>query len=44
MGYVTGKVDCEEVSVRYLGGYNSWLHKECDDDFPDFKEEYFKGF
>lgn len=42
MGYDTGKVDCEEISVRYLGGYNAWLHKECDDDFPDFKKEYGK--
>lgn len=42
MGYDTGEVDCEEVSVRYLGGYNAWVHRECDDDFPDFKKEYGK--
>ena len=39
MGYDMGEADCEEVSVRYLGGYGSWIHKECDDDFPDFKKD-----
>ena len=38
IGYDTGEVNYEEVSVRYLGGYDSWVHRECDDDFPDFKK------
>lgn len=38
MGYDTGELNYEEVFVRYLGGYDSWVHRECDDDFPDFKK------
>lgn len=41
LGYDDGRVDCEEVSVRYLGGYREWVSNEEDDDFPEAKKSLF---
>ena len=38
IGYESGRVECEEVSARYLGGYSAWVHKDYDDDFPEMKK------